>query len=48
MRWPSLAFLRMQVSVPVGTGTGPAGTLFYVAFAAFLNYVLLKEMGFLG
>jgi hypothetical protein len=36
------------ISIPVGTGTGPAGTLFYVAFAAFLNYVLLKEMGFLG
>jgi hypothetical protein len=36
------------IKAPAGTETGPAGTVFYISLAAFLNYILLKEMGFLG
>jgi hypothetical protein len=32
------------IKVPPGTGTGPLGTLFYIIFAAFLNFALIKEL----
>jgi hypothetical protein len=36
------------IEATAGTGTGPAGTLFYIAFAAFLDFILLREAGLLG
>jgi hypothetical protein len=36
------------IEATAGAQDGPAGTVFYIAFAAFLDYILLKEMGFVG